>query len=420
MPMPRLTYKPSCISLAARAAICSRVQGIASDSSLNFDSRTRRRIGALTLADGALLDVLDRVRHVYDPLDVNARRDDVIGIDVAGLHQLLDFGDSHLGGRGHRRIKIACGLAVDEITLAIGTIGVNNGKIGDKPTLHDVAMAVEVARLFAFGDLRSHASSGEECRNPGTAGTNALGQRALRIEFDLKLAGEILLHESLVLPDIGRDHLLDLPRVEQNAEPLAVGPAIVGNDREVLHAGIADCQDQSLGNAGQAEAAGHDRHAILEQPGQRGPRVRIDLVHVRSIYSNALEICAPSPSHNGRDEKVNRRMESNSRWAGRSAAQFADADNDSRPHTSRRTEWPRAARPRSGYETRSARPARPRRRRTPPLSPHKANSRPTNRWPSFAPVGTPQLHLAYPTPPHRARSNCVHAKRPCRPAMPPN
>jgi len=46
---------------------------------------------------------------------------------------------------------------------------------------------------------------GEEGRNAGAAGADALGQRALRIELDLELAGEELLGEGLVLADVGRD-----------------------------------------------------------------------------------------------------------------------------------------------------------------------------------------------------------------------
>ena len=103
------------------------------------------------------------------------------------------------------------------------------------------------------------AGPGEEGRDAGAAGADALGQRALRIEFDLQLAGEILLRERLVLADIGRDHLLDLPGLEQQAEADAVDAGIVGDDGEVLHAGIADGVDQRLRDAAQAEAAGHDQ-----------------------------------------------------------------------------------------------------------------------------------------------------------------
>ena len=223
-----------------------------------------------------------------DALHVNAGRDDVVRIDLAGLHQMLDLGDGDLAGGRHHRIEVARGLAVDEIAFGIAHIGVHDREIGDQAALHHVALAVEFALVLAFGDQRADAGLGEEGRDAGAAGADALGQRALRIEFDLELVGEILLGEGFVFADIGRDHLLDLPGIEQHAEPLAVDAAIVGDDGEVFDAGIADRQDQCLGNAAQAEAAGHDHHAVLQQPGQRGVRVRIDLIHERSIPSGKI------------------------------------------------------------------------------------------------------------------------------------
>ena len=181
----------------------------------------------------------------------------------------------------------------------------DDGEVGDQPALHHVVLAVEFAHFLALGDQRADAGLGEEGRNAGAAGADALGQRALRVELDLQFAGEILLGERLVLADIGRDHLLDLPRLQQHAEAHAVDAAIVGHHGEVLDPGIADGEDQGLGDAAQAEPAGHDHHAVREQPGQRGARVRMDLVHDRSISpGNASTL--PTDTHNPADEKVNR------------------------------------------------------------------------------------------------------------------
>ncbi len=141
------------------------------------------------------------------------------GLMSPGIDQMLDLGDGHFAGGRHRRIKIARRLAVDEIALGVAPIGMDDRQIGDEPALHHVALAVEFARLLAFGDLGAVAGLGEERRDAGAAGADALGQRALRIEFDFQLAGEKLLHERLVLPHIGGDHFLDLAAVEQHAQP---------------------------------------------------------------------------------------------------------------------------------------------------------------------------------------------------------
>ena len=81
--------------------------------------------------------------------------------------------------------------------------------------------------LLALGDQGADAGLGEEGRDAGAAGADALGQRALRVELELELAGQVLALELLVLADVGADHLLDLARVEQLAEAEAVDAAVV-------------------------------------------------------------------------------------------------------------------------------------------------------------------------------------------------
>ena len=53
--------------------------------------------GGVALAGRALLDPLLGVWDVNDALNVNARGDDVVGVDLAGLDQMLDFGDGEPG-----------------------------------------------------------------------------------------------------------------------------------------------------------------------------------------------------------------------------------------------------------------------------------------------------------------------------------
>ena len=155
----------------------------------------------------------------------------------------------------------------------------DDGEIGEQPALHEVFLAVEFLHFLAFGDQGADAGLGVEGRNAGAAGADALGQRALRIEFEFQLAGEVLLGEQFVLADIGRDHLLDLPGLEQAAQPDAVDAGVVGNHRQVLHAGVADRVGQGLGDAAQAEAAGHDHHAVLQNAVEGRFGVGVDLVH---------------------------------------------------------------------------------------------------------------------------------------------
>src|SRR5262249_10614565 len=154
----------------------------------------------------------------------------MVGIDVHWLHKVLDFGDGDFAGGGHHRIEVARGLAIDEVALGIAHPGMHNREICGERALHDIALTVELALLLALRYLSPSAGSREECRNAGAARADTLGQRALRIELDLEFIREILLRKRLVLPNIGRDHLLYLPAVEQNAEADAVDAAIVGDD----------------------------------------------------------------------------------------------------------------------------------------------------------------------------------------------
>ena len=227
----------------------------------------------------AELDPLLAGADVDDALDENAGGMDVVRIDLAGRHQMLDLGDGDLGGGRHHRVKIARGLAVDQVPGGIALPGVDDGEVGEQAALHDVFLAVEFLHFLAFGDQRADAGLGVEGRNTGAAGADALGQRALRIEFEFQFAGEVLLGEQLVLADIGRDHLLDLPGLQQPAQPDAVDAGIVGDHGQVLDAGLADRVRQGFGDAAKTKTARHDHHAVLENAIECRFGVGVDLVH---------------------------------------------------------------------------------------------------------------------------------------------
>ena len=103
------------------------------------------------------------------------------------------------GGR-HHRIEIARRLAEDEIALGVALPGVHERDVGEEAALHDIGRAVEFARLLAVGDDGADAGPRVEGGDAGAAGADALGERALRIEFELKLAGEIGCSKSLFSP----------------------------------------------------------------------------------------------------------------------------------------------------------------------------------------------------------------------------
>src|SRR5262249_59747716 len=126
------------------------------------------------LAHGSLHDVLYRVGYVHQALHVDAWRDDVVGIDIAGLHEVLDFGHGDLAGGGHHGIEVARGLAIDEGALDVTHPRMNDREIGDKPALHDVVLAVDLALLLALRHLRPGAGAGKERRDAAAAAAPTL------------------------------------------------------------------------------------------------------------------------------------------------------------------------------------------------------------------------------------------------------
>ena len=155
----------------------------------------------------------------------------------------------------------------------------DDGQIGDQAGLHHVLLAVELADFLALGDQGADAGLGEEGGDAGAAGAEALGQGALGIELDLQFAGQELLGEGLVLADIGRDHLPDLPGLQQHAQADIVDAGIVGDHGQTLHAAVPDGLDQGFRNAAKAEAAGHDRHIVEKQSLKGALGVGMDLLH---------------------------------------------------------------------------------------------------------------------------------------------
>ena len=175
---------------------------------------------------------------------------------------------------------------------SVGLLRLDERDVGQQRALHDVDVAVELARLLALGDQRADAGAGEERRNAGAAGAQLLGQRALRRELELELAGQVLALELLVLADVARDHPLDLARLEQHAEAEAVDAGVVRDDRQVLDARVAQRLDQRLGDAAQAEAADRHQLAVANDAGERRRRARENLVHRRFLESNRRGLSA--------------------------------------------------------------------------------------------------------------------------------
>src|SRR6202030_1292289 len=167
------------------------------------------------LLDSALLDALLVRRAAHDAFDKNAGRVDVVGVDDAGLDEMLDLCNGDLRCRRHHRVEVARSLPVDEVAFAIGLPGMDDCEIGHEAALHNIALPVEVANFLALRDEGADACLGEKGWNAGTPGPYPLRKSTLRIEFEFELAAEIKVGKELVFADIRRNHPADLAGLEE-------------------------------------------------------------------------------------------------------------------------------------------------------------------------------------------------------------
>ena len=93
-------------------------------------------------------------------------------------------------------------------------------------------------RLLALGERGAGGRARVEAGNAGAAGAQLLGERALRREVQVELAGEHLPLEFLVLADVRRDHLLHLAGLEQQPHAEIVDAGVVADDRQSLDAAV--------------------------------------------------------------------------------------------------------------------------------------------------------------------------------------
>jgi hypothetical protein len=78
-----------------------------------------------------------------------------------------------------------------------------------------------------------------------------------------------LAFEFLVLADVGRNHLADLPRLQKEPQAEGIEARVIGDDRQVARTEFAHCRNQVLGDAASAETARHQHHTVAQNVAQR-------------------------------------------------------------------------------------------------------------------------------------------------------
>ncbi|CAK7285883.1 hypothetical protein SGPA1_40143 [Streptomyces misionensis JCM 4497] len=243
-----------------------------------------------------------------------------VGVDLAGLDELLDLGDRDAPGHRGQRVEVPRGLAEHEVPVPVAPDGPDEGEVGADAALQHVLGAVELADLLgrrskchpavsvvaprqsAVGDLRAHAGRGVEGGDSGPAGAQPLGQRALRNHLDLQLAGQILPRELLVGADVRPGHAGDPAGRQQHRESRVQRPAVVGDDAQSADPAFVQGMDQYVRYAAQPESAdrqrravrhvrhrlGCCRHHLVHRCGPISPARVVQVVRTSSQYTDCL------------------------------------------------------------------------------------------------------------------------------------
>src|ERR1700730_755002 len=231
MPMPRLTDQPSGMSCATRIASSSRPSGC------------QLRFSAMALS---LFDLNRRIAafDVHDPVDIDAWRDDGLGRQFAELGDMLGLYDRQLCRGRHDRVEVATGIAIDEVSPAVGAPRLDQRDIAGQGVFEDAFAAVDDARLLALGELGAGRGWRVEGRDAGRRGAPPFRPRALRAGLELDPAAGIDLLEQHRAATAGKaaDDLVDPPLADQPRDALATAPGGVVDDGQVAGAGF----DQAL------------------------------------------------------------------------------------------------------------------------------------------------------------------------------
>src|SRR3546814_10117699 len=107
---------------------------------------------------GAKLDPLVVERALNHPVDIDAGRMNMIGIEASSRHDLLDLRDRHSAGSRHVGIEVTSGLSIDEISFRISLPRLDDREVSRQRSLTDEEISVELLYWFSFRQDRKRKS----------------------------------------------------------------------------------------------------------------------------------------------------------------------------------------------------------------------------------------------------------------------
>ena len=150
--------------------------------------------------------------------------------------------------------------------MCVADLGLDERKVGLQPALANVGPAVKLLDGLALGKLGAIGRRGIKRRNARTAGTDALGQRALGHQFQLDFPGEIIVGKCprVGCPGKGTYYLAHHPGVDHRRYSDAAVAGVVVDDREFAGAGFDECVDELDRRSRTAETANHHRRSVTD------------------------------------------------------------------------------------------------------------------------------------------------------------
>src|SRR5689334_6489401 len=253
--MPRLTYQPSGISRARRAAISARVIGRHFATTLAAVSFT----GFFSSSDNRFA-----IGHVQHAIDVDAGGRDLFRIQRAEIDNVLRLHDRQRRRHRHDRIEITRRRSIGQVTPAVRLPRLDQRDIPGERLFKQVAASAYFALLLAGGELGADGGGGEEGGNASAGGAQALRQRTLRHDFQFDFAGPIKLleYDRIDGTRIRANDLAHAPEFEEPRQTDAADAGIVGDNGEIFGAMFDQSIDQRVRLTDAPEAAEQHRRAI--------------------------------------------------------------------------------------------------------------------------------------------------------------
>src|SRR5688572_620993 len=95
------------------------------------------------------LDLLVIGRAEDQPLHIDRRHMDAIGVEAADRHDLLDLGDADPAAGRRRLVEVARRLAEHEVARLVGLPALDDAEVGADATLEDIILTLEILHFLA-------------------------------------------------------------------------------------------------------------------------------------------------------------------------------------------------------------------------------------------------------------------------------